>query len=256
VHELSAFMQKRAHRASDAVVQEVLRLLPEALKGASGTGRAAEILRECQMIGEASRRPRQEKGSQPEARVEPRLSEEAAQALLGAVESPLFEPTLVEALASSELLEKLKPSKKQLHEALKSEYLVWCQDAVKQGVLAATNSRRAVDGFMQEVSAQSVQEMDRHLAEVKAEGDSKRFVAACRDSVRQTLRREVKSFEGDLESSTAASATDLKRGFASRLRRFTTSIHTELDRAEADLQVAGGLLEKVRADKRGGGQQR
>ncbi|CAJ1430478.1 unnamed protein product [Effrenium voratum] len=60
VHELSAFMQKRAHRASDAVVQEVLRLLPEALKGASGTGRAAEILRECQMIGEASRRPRQD----------------------------------------------------------------------------------------------------------------------------------------------------------------------------------------------------
>eukprot|EP00435_Cladocopium_sp_Y103_P018561 s370_g4.t1 len=119
-------------------------------------------------------------------------------------------------------------------------------------------TRQALEGFMAEVSSQSMQEMKRLLAEVQTEGlqtsiASRPKTDACRESVRATLRREVQALEAEVKSqpSSKRSSKQVTRGSGStkdalmrRLGQKALPLHTELDQIDKELHAAGELLAK------------
>lgn len=247
--ELSHFMQKRADRASDQVVDQVLQRLPDTNSGKP----EQKIMHECKQIEEQAQRtqrqvlkvlerPRPSAPSHPEPALKTRCSE----AVHSAAATLRFPQHLGQHLAEEPRAEvirqHLRPSKEKITQVLQGQK--WHQEV--KSSLGKLPTRQALEGFMAEVSSQSVQEMKRLLAEVQTEGLQTSITDACRESVRATLRREVQALEEEVKSQskqvTCGSGT--KDALMRRLGQKALPLHTELDLIDKELHAAGELLAK------------
>lgn len=245
--ELSHFMQKRADRASDQVVDQVLQRLPDT----SGKPER-KIMQECKQIEEQAQRtqrqvlkvlerPRPPSHSDPAA-----LKTRCSEAVHAAATAARFPQHLGQHLAEEPRAEvirqHLRPSKEKITQVLQGQK--WHQEV--KSSLGKLPTRQALEGFMAEVSSQSMQEMKRLLAEVQTEGLQTSITDACRESVRATLRQEVQALEAEVKSQskqvTCGSGT--KDALMRRLGQKALPLHTELDQIDKELHAAGELLAK------------
>lgn len=247
--ELSHFMQKRADRASDQVVDQVLQRLPE---GTNSGKPARKIMNECRQIEEQAQRTQRQvlkvlERPRPPSRPDPAaLKTRCSEAVHSAADSASFPQHLGQHLADEPRAEvirqHLRPSKDKITQVLQGER----HKEVKSS-FAKLPTRQALEGFMAEVSSQSMQEMKRLLAEVQTEGLQTSITDACRESVRATLRREVQALEAEVKSQSkqvTRGSGSTKDALMRRLGQKALPLHTELDQIDKELHAAGELLAK------------
>lgn len=259
VHELSSFMQKRADRASDLVVDQILETLPAAMAKADDA--APKIMHECRQIEEQARRTQRQvlkvlerpRPSPPDTDLRV-LKERCSEVVHSAATAANFPSHLAKHLTeeprSEVIRQHLRPSKEKLNEVLR-EGQKWSdpKHEVKSRI-AELPTREALEGFMNEVSKQSEQEMKRLLSEVQAEGLQISITDACRRSVKKTLQRQVEVFEAEANQSLKAETTSrMKHALIRRLGEKAMPLHTELDLIEKELLAAGDILAKTQRAK-------
>ncbi|CAK9021582.1 unnamed protein product [Durusdinium trenchii] len=251
VQELTSFMEKRAHRASDAVVEEVLKVV--GATGAPGAeGEPRRVMEECKILEQQVRHSEKQalkvlEAPKPRPR-SPVSQDSVVEAVLGAATSPSFPSHLAEQLVHREAIEPLV-SKEQLAQALRSDVFHGESKAAAERLRKSMKGecmpmRPAVESFMDEVSAQSLREMSRLLGEVRSEGAST-LANACRSSVRATLKREVQAFESELKRTSKKPSA--KEALLRRLEQKATVVHRELELVDQELRAAGEVLGRRRA---------
>eukprot|EP00930_Biecheleria_cincta_P004264 TRINITY_DN105162_c0_g1_i1.p1 TRINITY_DN105162_c0_g1~~TRINITY_DN105162_c0_g1_i1.p1 ORF type:complete len:826 (-),score=188.76 TRINITY_DN105162_c0_g1_i1:219-2696(-) len=239
VRELSAFMQKRRDRASDAVMQEVLDKLPAALHAddveSALRSSMRTLLHESSQLGdqigklEKSASQVLKRMSDPEASkqvpgqkqlkeaVEKELAKwkdgNLSKKVLKAFESKYFEQSFLESLqdgaggsseAASPLLESLRPTRQQLVEALRMDYAEWCGGVATQHISNALQAGEFV------------------LAKHTMEGALKE-VAAQYDKATDKLLSQIRG-----QSKAAQMASTFRKGVADAVCREVKHFEVEL----------------------------
>jgi len=171
--------------------------------------------------------------------------------VIRACESHTFAASFAESLRNAPpadaaaLRKTLQITQKDIREGVKGDVTSWCEQALEPHIRSGTLFNKngtftqcvsAMDGGLNEVTAQGLQSMQRLLDDIKASANASRFTQRCAAEVGERVRTEVRNWEATAVK--APARTEAVGDLKTRLSKSVAPLFQELHRCEEEIAAA------------------